>query len=240
MPPTVERAKRPNDNLDRHGVKEILRSFFRIVIHLTVLLVAAGQARWFNAWFYFLLCLVLLVIHFSVLFKMNPKLINERGKGHDNTKTFDKIVYALWIPLTLLTLIVAGLDAVRYEWSHMSTRGIYLGAVLLVPAFFFGLWAMAVNRHFETTVRIQNDRDHQVCAAGPYRFVRHPGYASLIVTSLGTPFLLGSWWSLVPLGIIVLLFGVRTALEDRTLQAGLPGYRVYATKTPYRLFPFVW
>ena len=41
-------------------------------------------------------------------------------------------------------------------------------------------------------------------------------------------------------GKLVLLFIARTALEDETLGAELPGYREYATRTRYRRMPFVW
>jgi protein-S-isoprenylcysteine O-methyltransferase Ste14 len=33
---------------------------------------------------------------------------------------------------------------------------------------------------------------------------------------------------------------IRTALEDKTLQAELPGYKEFAQKTRYRLFPGIW
>jgi protein-S-isoprenylcysteine O-methyltransferase Ste14 len=33
---------------------------------------------------------------------------------------------------------------------------------------------------------------------------------------------------------------IRTALEDKTLQEELDGYRVYAQKVPYRLVPGIW
>jgi protein-S-isoprenylcysteine O-methyltransferase Ste14 len=99
---------------------------------------------------------------------------------------------------------------------------------------------MAVNEHFETTVRIQHDRDHQVCNKGPYRFVRHPGYSGFLISSLAGPLVLGSWYALIPTAVVMILFVIRTALEDRTLRLELPGYEEYAQKTKYRLVPKVW
>ena len=54
-------------------------------------------------------------------------------------------------------------------------------AALCVPSFFqlFVLWAMASNRFFATTVRIQDERGHQVVDTGPYRYVRHPRLCSV-------------------------------------------------------------
>jgi protein-S-isoprenylcysteine O-methyltransferase Ste14 len=84
---------------------------------------------------------------------------------------------------------------------------------------------MISNVYFSTAVRIQSDRGHAVCRSGPYRFVRHPGYVGFVLQSLGTPILLGSFWALIPGFAAAALMITRTALEDRMLQAELPGYR---------------
>ena len=51
---------------------------------------------------------------------------------------------------------------------------------------------------------------------------------------------LGSVWALIPVGVAACLLVVRTALEDRTLQQELDGYREYAGRVRYRLLPGVW
>jgi protein-S-isoprenylcysteine O-methyltransferase Ste14 len=70
--------------------------------------------------------------------------------------------------------------------------------------------------------------------------VRHPMYAAIIVVMLGLPLALGSWWALIPGGLLALLFVVRTALEDRMLREELPGYKAYTRRTRYRLIPGIW
>jgi protein-S-isoprenylcysteine O-methyltransferase Ste14 len=57
---------------------------------------------------------------------------------------------------------------------------------------------------------------------------------------LGLPLALGSWWALIPGGLLALLFVVRTALEDRMLRDELPGYLAYTRRTCYRLIPGIW
>jgi len=54
------------------------------------------------------------------------------------------------------------------------------------------------------------------------------------------PLLLGSLWALIPGAMIGILFIVRTALEDRTLQQELPGYPEYVRCVRYRLFTWIW
>ena len=89
-------------------------------------------------------------------------------------------------------------------------------------------------------MRIQTDRGHTVCTSGPYRIVRHPMYAAIIPIVLATPPVLGSLYGLIPAGLIGVLFVVRTALEDRTLRAELPGYEEYTARTRWRLLPGLW
>lgn len=98
-------------------------------------------------------------------------------------------------------------------------------------------WAMLTNRHFETTVRIQ---DHKVITAGPYRIVRHPGYTGVILWMISPPLMIGSTLAMIPALIASALLVLRTLLEDRTLHNELPGYLEYAEKVKHRLIPGLW
>jgi protein-S-isoprenylcysteine O-methyltransferase Ste14 len=147
-------------------------------------------------------------------------------------------VVGLYGPLA--TLVVAGLDQ-RFQWSpslpvslqHMALAGVVLGYALAV-------WALLVNRFFSAVVRIQRDRGHFVITSGPYRCIRHPGYAGGLIASLMVPLLLTSLWALVPAGLTSIAIILRTLLEDRTLQHDLPGYKEYAQHTRFRLVPRIW
>jgi protein-S-isoprenylcysteine O-methyltransferase Ste14 len=96
------------------------------------------------------------------------------------------------------------------------------------------------NRFFSSVVRIQTDRGHVVCDTGPYRFVRHPGYAGIIFPLFGIVLALGSIWTLIPAAVASIITVIRTVLEDRTLQEELPGYRDYARRVRYRLIPGIY
>ena len=99
---------------------------------------------------------------------------------------------------------------------------------------------MIVNRFFSPVVRIQEERGHHLITEGPYRFIRHPGYAGMLLAFAGVGPALGSWWSLVPLVPVVLLILRRLLIEDRYLHEHLEGYAGYAQRVPYRLLPGVW
>ncbi len=222
--------------LNRYGVRGIVREIFLSLLNLVVLLISAGKIGWINAWVCIGLILSHKLVNTIVLFKLNPQLLNKRGKlVQEGTKFFDKVFIAFYVTFALMISVVAGLDVVRYEWSHMS-----FGVVIYILACILVSWAMAVNPHFEMTVLIQDNGEHQVCTAGPYKVVRHPGYAAAIIGAFSYPLILGSWWGLVAVLPLNLLFVIRTALEDRTLQRELPGYKEYTNITRYRLVPFVW
>ena len=75
---------------------------------------------------------------------------------------------------------------------------------------------------------------------GPYRYVRHPGYAGTVVAAVALPIVLGSLWALIPATVGAGGFVVRTLFEDRTLVEQLSGYREYAGQVRYRLIPGIW
>ena len=66
------------------------------------------------------------------------------------------------------------------------------------------------------------------------------GYAGSILGALGVPLMLGSWWTFAPAGAVILLFIIRTKLEDQTLRKELEGYEAYAQRTRFRLLPGIW
>jgi protein-S-isoprenylcysteine O-methyltransferase Ste14 len=202
---------------------------------------AAGRLDWKAGWAY----LALLVSSQSVVglcvWRRNPELIKRRARIGRGTKTWDKYWLALFALTYFSVLLVGALDNGRHGWSKMSLWLWPVGAGLHILCLAVITWAMEVNPFFEKTVRIQNDRGHRVIDSGPYRLVRHPGYAGTIVGFiLSPPLLLGSWWAFIPATLAAMMMVIRTVLEDRTLRAELPGYEDYARRVRYRLVPGVW
>lgn len=99
---------------------------------------------------------------------------------------------------------------------------------------------MFENRFFSGIVRIQTERGHQVISTGPYRWMRHPGYAGVLLLYLATPIFLDSRWAFLPALFLTVVLLIRTNLEDKALQNELEGYWAYANRVRYRLLPGVW
>ena len=157
-----------------------------------------------------------------------------------DTKRWDKILAPLLGLGSILILVVAGLDK-YYARSPASSLTVNLIALFgIVLGYGFSAWALVENRFFSGSVRIQTERGHHVVTNGPYRIMRHPGYAGGLLGYIFISLLLDSLWSFVPVFLLMVVMVVRTALEDKTLQAELPGYKEYAQKTRYRILPGVW
>jgi len=223
-------------------------SIVRIVLALglglglfaAVLFVPAGRLGWTAGWLYLGLVIANFTGNLVYLRRRNPQLIERRMRFGEGTKTWDKVWSLAYAPVFLSIYVVAGLDAVRYGWSSMPAWSWLVGLALFLPGTALFSWAMGVNPFFEKTVRIQTEHGHHVIDTGPYRFVRHPGYAGFLGWILSAPLLLGSWWAFVPSWLSVAGLVARTALEDQTLRQELAGYAEYASRVRFRLIPGVW
>ncbi len=217
-----------------------LRLFLLLVILLGLLLLSAGRLDWIQAWAFSLAFCAFLAYYGLWGLRKDPGQLAERSGMRQNVKSWDKIILKVYTVLIFALLIVAGLDAGRFGWAPASLGLQIAGWILLAPAGCLVLWTVSVNTYLSRYVRVQDDRGQQTVTRGPYRRVRHPMYLGVIVLMLGIPLALGSCWALVPGGMIGVLFIVRTALEDKTLQAELPGYKGYAKRVRFRLLPGIW
>jgi protein-S-isoprenylcysteine O-methyltransferase Ste14 len=212
-----------------------------LVIFGGLLFLAAGRLDWIQGWVYLGMNALTQVLSAFVLIPRRPDMLAERSQVRAGTKGWDRILApAIVVVGTLAVLVTAGLD-IRFGWSGLIPFGLWwFGLAIAFASQMFVLWAMASNPFFATTVRIQEDRGHAVTTHGPYRLVRHPGYAGSLVYNLVLPLVLGSWWVFIPSLLTIALTFVRTGLEDHTLHAELSGYEEYAATVRYRLIPFVW
>ena len=225
--------------LERSGIRRIVQVLVSILLIGALLFLSAGRLDWLWGWL-FLAAFFLLMLASAFVMSKSPGLINERGRQAENIKGWDKVLMGIYSFVLFTVPVVAGLDAVQCGWSAMPLALHVVGVALAIPAMIMLLWAMSANAYLSAMVRIQDDRGQQVITTGPYRYVRHPMYVGAIFFGLCIPLFLGSWWAFVPCGLIVVIFIVRTALEDRTLQEELPGYAEYAQRVRYRLVPGVW
>jgi protein-S-isoprenylcysteine O-methyltransferase Ste14 len=201
-----------------------------------VLFASAGTFAIAAFWVYLAILAAIVIVSFVML---DPELLHERmrpgGKPLPLGVMLATAVFAMhWV--------VAGLDVGRFHWSDTIPRALQIGSfVIFVAANALAFWAMRVNRFFSSIVRIQSDRGQYLVTAGPYAFVRHPGYAAGFLLIIASGIALSSWLAAAFVIATNLPFIMRRLIvEDRVLQAQLPGYADYARRVRWRLLPGIW
>jgi protein-S-isoprenylcysteine O-methyltransferase Ste14 len=221
--------------------KWLLQTVIWVVAIGAGLFALAGTLDWPAAWV-FLAAIAAISISFGWwLAKTDPALFAERLRPmmQEDQPAADKKFMLVFGFTGLIWFIVIGLDR-RMQASDVPTALQALGLALLLLSNVFIMWVMHENSFAAPVVKLQTGRGHHVVSSGPYAWVRHPMYSGTVVFFVGTPLLLGSWWGVVLSPLFLVLFAVRSGIEERTLLAGLPGYADYTARVRYRLVPGLW
>jgi len=200
---------------------------------------AADQLDWPMAWAY----MFMLVASTIVLLVLGDRdMLQVRAGKEKGAKKWDRVLAAVsFLLFWPVSTVVAGLDYGRLHLSPSISMPVRLIAMLAFAiGLAFSVWAMIANKFFVKFVQIQEDREHVVVTNGPHAYVRHPGYAGSFLSFISLPVALGSLWALLPASLGLLLWIVRTYLEDQTLHKELDGYSQYACRVRWRLVPGIW
>jgi protein-S-isoprenylcysteine O-methyltransferase Ste14 len=222
--------------------RALIQTTLFFIILGAILLVAAGDWRWPQAWAYLAEIEITSVIVCVWLARSDPALLESRLSRpfHGDQQHWDRLFlmgaligFGSWMALMAL-------DARRFRWSHVPALVELLGAVLIALCMILVSWVFHSNTFAAPQVRIQADRGQHVISDGPYRIVRHPMYAAALFYFLGVPLMLGSWWGLLAVPFFTAAIGGRAVGEERMLRQALPGYDDYARRVRFRLIPGLW
>ncbi len=228
--------------LSKHGIRYILRMCMQLLFQIGIILVSAGTFYiGKQLLIYFSILAGGYISELWVISRHNPEVLNERVKNiKSGTKSWDKILLSLYVIFTFVVMnIFIGLD-IRLGWPHISFNYVYIGLVLYIFSVIISTKSLLVNKYFESSSRIQTERNQTVVSTGVYAIVRHPGYSSIILWTLSIPLLTGAIYTLIPSAVVFILICIRTYLEDRMLKKELKGYQEYSNKVKYRLIPYIW
>ena len=109
-------------------------------------------------------------------------------------------------------------------WAYVRPVGFEKPAAILIASMVLGppsvALAWAATRHLGKQWRYEAalSEDHELIQTGPYRWVRHPIYASMLGMLLATG-AAWSWWPMFAGALVVFLVGteIRVRAEDRLL-----------------------
>jgi protein-S-isoprenylcysteine O-methyltransferase Ste14 len=102
------------------SIRLIIAFIVGVGLFAAIIFWPAGRIDWVMGWLYLGLVTANLVVGVVYLRRVNPELIEHRLRWGKGTKLWDKIWATLFTPVFLAIHIIAGLDAVRFEWSTMS------------------------------------------------------------------------------------------------------------------------
>ena len=242
LPNKNVKSMKNSSKLSIHGIRYILRMCMQLLFQIGIILIAAGTfdiGR--QLLIYFSILTGSYITQLWVISRHNPEVLNERVKNiKTGTKSWDKILLSLYVIFTFVVMnVFIGMD-IRLEWPHINFNYMYIGLALYILSAIISTKSLLTNKYFESSSRIQTERNQTVISTGVYAFVRHPGYSSILLWALSIPLLTGAIYTCIPSAIIIILICIRTYLEDRMLKRELERYREYSYKVRYRLIPYIW
>lgn len=218
----------------------MLLSFAASILVLGLLFfLPAQRLDWPGGWLTFSVVVGSALTSAAWLHRVNPELLQRRRWFGKNTQPWD---YGLVLNLLLslpCQIVIGALDCGR-DPAPLKSGSALLG----LACYLVGCWilqaCLRANPYFESSVRLQSDRQQSVVRSGVYAYVRHPGYSAMFFLSIGISALLGSWWSLVGLGMVATVLTSRAILEEDFLGQALEGYQDYRRQVRWRFFPGLW
>jgi protein-S-isoprenylcysteine O-methyltransferase Ste14 len=138
----------------------------------------------------------------------------------------------LLVAATALTLAGIGRMPDEPLWGAIGLASMVAGMAFRYAA------VRTLGAFYTRTLRVSDG--HEVVDTGPYRFVRHPGYAGTILLLGGAALVTANWFA-VAIGpiVVVAMYLYRIRAEEAMLRRELgEAYSAYAARTK-RLIPFV-
>jgi protein-S-isoprenylcysteine O-methyltransferase Ste14 len=220
----------------------VIKTLIWIAVMAALLFVPAGTVWWPQAWVFLVELAVTGLLISGWLYVHDPALLAQRMASpvQREQPAWDRIFMICVLLFFCAWLAVMGLDAVRFRASHVPVRAQGVGAALILVSQYVFWLVFRANSYAAPVVKVQTERGHAIATTGPYALVRHPMYAGAILLLIGIPLLLGSWYGLALAPVLVVGFAIRAVLEERVLQAQLPGYADYAARVRYRFVSMIW
>ena len=223
-------------NLNKKAFGGLLRLFIGLAV---LLFLPAWTLDYRQAWIFLAVYSLPVLAGTLYLMKKDPKLLERRinaGPGSEKQRS-QKILHFLVSKALIMAVVIPAIDH-RYAWSAVPPYVVAAGDILVALGFLIVFFVFKENTFASAIIEVVNGQ--KVISTGPYALVRHPMYIGWLVTFLGVPLALGSWWGLFTIIPITLVIVWRLLDEETVLARNLPGYAEYRNRVRYRLVPFIW
>jgi protein-S-isoprenylcysteine O-methyltransferase Ste14 len=223
--------------------RKIINKAFLGIVYLLVLLwlelfLPAWTLYFFQAWVFWLIYSISIIVITLYLIKKDIKLLETRMKASPlaEKEKSQKIIQIFGNIFWIFLVIVPGIDH-RYHWSNVPFYLVIIGDIFVLLGFIIIFLSLKENSFASNIIEI--DREQKVITTGLYRIIRHPMYLGGLLL-LFTPLALGSYWALSFSLLLCIKIVIRISYEEKFLLKNLPGYKEYCETTIHRLIPFIW
>lgn len=221
------------------GLQATVAGIIAVIVFGALLFLPAWTFDYWQAWVFIVVLTITSSIPTIYLALKNPAALQRRMQAGPTAETrpVQKIIASITL-LSLPAVMVFSAFDHRFGWSPVPMAVSVIGNVLL--AIGIGIAGLVVIQNSYAAATIMIEADQKVITTGLYRFVRHPLYVGVLITMIGLPLALDSWWGLAVLIPDVIAFVLRILDEEKMLKQELYGYVKYTQKVQYRLVPYVW
>jgi protein-S-isoprenylcysteine O-methyltransferase Ste14 len=167
--------------------------------------------------------------------------LTRRSHSKTGTKQDRSTLGMIWLVIAV-SVTTGVFVAQNFRAAVVPDEGIFAsaGVVLFVAGLMLRWWAIIILGRF-FTVDVTIEKDHELVERGPFRIVRHPSYAGVLLAFVGLALSLRNWAALLvilmPIGAA---FIYRMNVEEDALSRALgTRYAEYMKRTK-RLVPFIY
>lgn len=181
-------------------------------------------SAYFRAGAIFMVILIYYVSDINLMKRFDPQRLDQRSARSWSYTAFS---WSLTAILILQPILLSG-------WS-LSFRGDWLffvaGVVVSLGGLGLNRWGRThLGKFFVESTEIQHD--HRLITTGPYRYMRHPIYTSLMMIATGLLLANPSVLMLFACIYAYVDFSLAARRDEKLLKEELPGYSDYMTRTP--------
>jgi protein-S-isoprenylcysteine O-methyltransferase Ste14 len=164
----------------------------------------------------------------------------KHNKGTSDNDRGSRVIILLATGIGLTAAIVFSYTT-SYNFGNFETRSLFwVGYAIMFMGLFLRVWGrLTLGKSFRSTVEAHTDQT--IIKNGPYKIIRHPCYAGLILICLGFGIALQNWLSLA---VVMLLTPItliyRINVEEIFMEKTFGSqYEEYKLQTK-RLIPWIW
>ncbi len=110
--------------------------------------------------------------------------------------------------------------------------------LLLALAGFVGLWAIYTMGRGNVRIRPELMEGAILRSHGPYKYIRHPMYASVLLSAIAMGISPFNWINLALIAGLIVTLLLKLRFEEKQLLARFPEYADYKKQTRY-FIPFI-